>query len=796
MFLQQIKLNNIRSYQDATISFPKSSTLLSGDIGCGKSSILLAIEFALFGTSRPDLPAEALLRKGTTQGAVELTFQINQQQIIIKRNLKKDKNSIKQLAGHIIINNVKKELMPIEMKAEIIKLLNYPEDLLTKNKNYIFRYTVYTPQEEMKFILQENKETRLDVLRKIFNIDKYKSIRDNLQISLKDMRKNIIILKTKIEPLEEWKTKNNEIEQEKKELVEKQNFVSPKLNSIKEQVQIQKEELTKLEQKQQEQIKIKNQQETNLALLKSKQNQIEQLNEKNGQLNKEINRKLLTNFKKENVAIEVKDLEIQISKILQNKASFEERATNLQRTIQNLNTEIKTFDPNKIKEKETEQIKLTNEIENKQELHQKQLNLDQLFQKTLEAITKNQTILEQAKENQTKIDSLDNCPTCLQIVPIEHKTKILNQETTKIEQAERLLNDFQTKKNEINQQKEMLTNQLSTIEQQEKSLILLKNEIEQLKEKEKNQEIKKEELQKSLQENNSLMKQLTQLPDQNVFKENLQKKQLLLQQISQQESLQQQINEAQEQIERTDAEIKHLILEKVELEQVMNQFEDVTPQIAELKNQLETLIEEEKNWSVKETEIRTKLQNASKQQEEIQQRIKLLQEDQNKLIQIKTLHHWLDQFFINLMHTIERRVMIRIHQLFNQLFKEWFTILIDDENMYARIDDSFSPVIEQNGYEINFVNLSGGERTSASLAYRLALNKVINDVIQQIQTKDLIILDEPTDGFSSEQLDKVRDVLDKLNLQQTIIVSHESKIESFVDNIVRISKVGHVSCVG
>ena len=138
MLLRELKLQNIRSYQQQTITFSEGSMVLAGDIGSGKSSLLLAIEFALFGTSRPDLPAEALLRKDSVQGSVELTFNLNGQEILIKRNLKKEKDGIKQLPGHIILNNVKRELMPIELKAEIINLLGYPEDLLTKNKNYLF----------------------------------------------------------------------------------------------------------------------------------------------------------------------------------------------------------------------------------------------------------------------------------------------------------------------------------------------------------------------------------------------------------------------------------------------------------------------------------------------------------------------------------------------------------------------------------------------------------------------------------------------------------------------------------
>jgi exonuclease SbcC len=57
----------------------------------------------------------------------------------------------------------------------------------------------------------------------------------------------------------------------------------------------------------------------------------------------------------------------------------------------------------------------------------------------------------------------------------------------------------------------------------------------------------------------------------------------------------------------------------------------------------------------------------------------------------------------------------------------------------------------------------------------------------------LIILDEPTDGFSETQLDRLRLVLDELNIKQVILVSHESKIESFVDNIISLSKKDHVS---
>jgi len=206
-------------------------------------------------------------------------------------------------------------------------------------------------------------------------------------------------------------------------------------------------------------------------------------------------------------------------------------------------------------------------------------------------------------------------------------------------------------------------------------------------------------------------------------------------------------------------------------------------------------LKQEKELAVQLAEHQTKLNGSQKQQEQLQQELDSLNLEKSELTRIQELYHWLEEYFLKLTYTIEKQVMINIHYHFNQIFQEWFSILIEDENMSSRLDDSFTPVIEQNGYEVSFAYLSGGEKTSAALAYRLALNKVINDVVHSIKTKDLLILDEPTDGFSSEQLDKVREVLERLKLQQIILVSHESKIESFVNQTIKIVKENGVSRV-
>src|SRR3989339_873368 len=90
MILKKISLNNIRSYEAQEIEFSEGSVLLSGDIGSGKTSILLAIEFALFGL-QPGRRGSAILRNGAKEGGVSINFEIGGKEIFIERTLKKGK---------------------------------------------------------------------------------------------------------------------------------------------------------------------------------------------------------------------------------------------------------------------------------------------------------------------------------------------------------------------------------------------------------------------------------------------------------------------------------------------------------------------------------------------------------------------------------------------------------------------------------------------------------------------------------------------------------------------------------
>ncbi|MBR9691305.1 hypothetical protein GOV06_00820, partial [Candidatus Woesearchaeota archaeon] len=347
--------------------------------------------------------------------------------------------------------------------------------------------------------------------------------------------------------------------------------------------------------------------------------------------------------------------------------------------------------------------------------------------------------IKQAESDKSKILKISKCPECEQEVEKEHKDFISKKKNDIIYECKKGIETYSEKEKEA-----------------EKKLIGLKQELEKLKD---------------------VISEISiiELKKKEIDEKEKRKQGLLLQQKELKKS------------------IGELYAKKNKLNEMLSEVKDVEKEYNKLKTRLREVEEKERELEIEKTAVEEKINGIKRAVELIDKEIEVKLEAKKKMNYLGELLEWLENGFIKLTASMERQIMLSVHSEFNELFKRWFNILMEDETISVRLDDTFSPLIEQNGYEISIENLSGGEKTSAALAYRLALNKVVNDLMEGIKTKDLIILDEPTDGFSSEQLDKVRDVLEQIGTKQTIIVSHESKIESFVDNVIRIGKNEHVS---
>ena len=71
--IQTIRLRNFRRYEDETVELRDGLNFLEGENNAGKTSVLYAIEYALFGRVG-SLVASSLMRPKTRTVGVELCF--------------------------------------------------------------------------------------------------------------------------------------------------------------------------------------------------------------------------------------------------------------------------------------------------------------------------------------------------------------------------------------------------------------------------------------------------------------------------------------------------------------------------------------------------------------------------------------------------------------------------------------------------------------------------------------------------------------------------------------------------
>lgn len=665
MILRGLKLENIRSYTTAQLSLPEGSVLLSGDIGCGKSTILLAIDFALFGIQK-NLSGASLLRHGKETGSVELEFEVAKKVYTIKRTLKRKGDAVRQTAGHIIADGVKKDLTAQESKSFILELLGYPQQALKKDSALLYRYTVYTPQEQMKQIIEANPDERLDLIRRLFGIDKYKRIAENAEIYAKELRGRARELSGSISDLDEKKKTHEELSKE----IGAENKLLKQLN----------EKVTKSS-------AIVEEKKKELDLL---QKQIETVQEKK-------------------------------QKYASLRAEFEvlkERTAVLKNQVSDIEPKIKEID---------------DKLSVFSKLFKPEITLHEIDEGISKLEMKERKAISDAAGVETEISSLSEildkgvCGTCHQDVADKESFK--------------------------------------------KSIDLKKNELEKLKKEQSHIRVEIESLRKQhhdAQKYDSQMKEKKSLEERKGDLTNLKSQ------------CTREFKEKQEKM-KTLADTINSLAREIKGDALLKEFKEKQVAFEEVRASKEELHREESALSQKIKGLENNLSS-------LDQEIKKKEESKKLMDECTKNDRFLRDFFVKLMSTIERHVMVNVQHEFNSLFQKWFSMLVMSENMSARVDDRFAVIIEQNGFETEYSFLSGGERTAVALAYRLALNRVINDLTENIRTKDLMILDEPTDGFSSDQMSSVRDVLDELDNRQTIIVSHEPKIESFVDQTIRFLK--------
>ncbi len=247
------------------------------------------------------------------------------------------------------------------------------------------------------------------------------------------------------------------------------------------------------------------------------------------------------------------------------------------------------------------------------------------------------------------------------------------------------------------------------------------------------------------------------------------------------------INESIERIKRKkkkydkikvdEDKIKNL---KKELDELNNNDKKLYSNLNSLRNSLEIFRQEKKDIIKGLRDKRSKLENINK-------------ELSNKVVLKKyyNLTKKLRKDIKNIRKVIRRRFLSDFRHEFQKKFEE----IRREENEYSvEVSNNYEPVAyASNGEEVDVSFLSGGERTSVALSYRLALASLAANMMS-VSPSEILILDEPTTGFDKDDIKILPETLRNIeNIPQIIIVTHEELLKEAADYTIKVEKVNNVS---
>jgi len=744
--IRQVHLKNIKSHVDTTLEFSSGINIIEGDVGSGKSTILQSIEAALFGYD-----ITKLIRVNEENCQIVLKLEPDLQ---IEWNVRSKKNQ----GARVLINGELHTLTAKEMREFVVKKLRIPESTGWREPK-LFRAAVYIRQEELKTLLDESTSAE-ELVRRATGVTKFsvavqnaKRVNRQLDTLSQALRNTLNLVQSRVE-------RNKDAEENLKRYKAQLEEELATLETLEKMYQ-------ELEQKNRKAFEeyslISNKIHAETQALKSFEEDLGITSEQRQSLEKEVK------------ALEDELLAQEAPKLLSDDLEeINSKLKELQRELARVNREKGVLENQKrqLSELEKEKQALESEIDfglDLDALTDSVKKLDQKKEELLKEIAK----LESLIQGHSKLVQTGECYVCGAKVDtkswkkhLEEEEQTLNRLKIELDNAERELESVRE-----NQSKAKLQ-----IEKQ-KRLEKVANKIEEIRqslEKEKSLEEEEKRLSEEVRELNEAQRFT-------LLKNKYEEKVSRLEEIKKREqSLKERIAKLKRSLEQNKAELERVSLvysqTKEEFDKVRKQREESLKSVERLKELVQSeqrRVEEYKRDLEEQKRIAQKLETLSK------------------------LRGFFEKSFIPTLEKIEALRLEEAKSRISVKMKEYFDLLMQDDERTVELTDELKPVLKKRiaGEWVEMPYPSGGERSTIALSYRLALGCVAREM-RGIGV-DFMMLDEPTDGFSEEQLTKFQMVLERLEIPQIILVSHHKALESIGQTIIRVeySKDGSVVSV-
>ena len=175
MKIEIVQLENIRSHIKSTVPFTRGFNCLVGGVGRGKSSVLYAVDFSLFGDTIGSRSFDYLIREDADWCRVTMVFSQNDKTYKLTRGLKRkgksitqDNEQLKLYEDNKLVASMKNDAIAEQIKA------------ITGLDKELYREIIWFRQEHLKELLDSSPRDRQRRLDELFGLSDYEVAWSNI----------------------------------------------------------------------------------------------------------------------------------------------------------------------------------------------------------------------------------------------------------------------------------------------------------------------------------------------------------------------------------------------------------------------------------------------------------------------------------------------------------------------------------------------------------------------------------------------------------------------------------------
>ncbi len=764
--ITKVRLKNWRSHLDSEFNFSSGTNALIGIMGSGKTSVMDAICFALFGTF-PNLQSKKLklddiiMKKPVEQNKaeVEVFIQLNASTYSIKRIIEKEKGTtyseIKENDKLIESPNAQRVTEAIE---KILKV-NYE----------LFSKAIYSEQNALDYFLTIPKGQRMRKIDELLMIDRFEKARAGSvslvnKIAERKIAKQSVVDQTDVRELEkiisesritiaQMEEQKNELKQERERIVFDKKRIELEvagLRTVKDSLELLK----------------RDEQGLNSAIEET-QNYLNSL---------EIS---LKGQSKETIEQSLKEHKENLWKTEKEFRESRKKYEELSSSLSELNAKSNFLKKDRIERLE-QQFK--NKLAIKQEAEhiisltgdaQEQLKQRQsLLEKTLEDVHELTTRIKDLEDVVNQLSSVQGkCPVCDSVLTDERKNLLLEQKQLMIK---KLANELEDAK-----EKRMLSEkELADLEKTAERLSEMMMEIKDL-----------DSVKKELEDSIKLFEESSRLAAETSNQLDSMKKEVEILE----DALRESTNEKQRMeilfLQSEDRREKMLRLEELmkRKDRIGGQIKELEGKLAgkdltDMEDKLRTFIGREKETEAQINgldKLVTEKQNRMNEQEQV---YKIAMKDKEEIRKLdaliknlKIFEKALEQTQMELRSEFVEAVNYAMNKLWSTLYPYQdfvgMKLNIDEGDYVLQLQERAGSFVGVDGIA------SGGERSIACLALRIAFSLVLAPQLKWL------VLDEPTHNLDAKALEDFTNTLrERIGefVDQVFIISHNPGIENAI----------------